>query len=535
MEAGASDLDGLRNCLNHRYLRQHHFPIIPTTVAGTPALLVHGDVPQAVADWCPTISGLTGDALAVGYSSAGCALLIALDEEVYALAYGTLGRFMINLDRADPGFGIGFAIRAIEPERIKRITRRVLASTGRIDRSLVPAGQHIRRYAVEGWGEIVGQLCGILNNERLTVTRGTTRAVSVAAAESLQIALSTDPLGLLADLREIARVCAGGTPAPELDFVAQVRPLRTGDRTAELDQRLDELLGEEGADGVGLAVPVSQVEHEPFAESYTIKVPYRRIHRRELDLDALLECARSRPPGRRLEALKLGSVGMCADADGREPLSPPVKAHKWITAEIPLGSARMIYLEGRWYEIGGHHLDLLTAEVEAILARPSTVALPPWTSDIASEDAYNKGAGKRGSGYVLLDKRLLRTRQHNRGPGIEACDLLGPGDELIHVKRGGKSAPLSHLFMQGEVAVDALLNERDARERLVAAVHAREPERRIDSTFKPTKVVYAIAPPSGARLTPGNFFTFSQVALYRAARRLRLDDVDVEVVTIPSS
>ena len=136
---------------------------------------------------------------------------------------------------------------------------------------------------------------------------------------------------------------------------------------------------------------------------------------------------------------------------------------------------------------------------------------------------------------MLLDKRFLKTRQHNRGPGIEACDLLGPDNELIHVKRGHRSAPLSHLFMQGEVAVDALLNEPDARERLVAAVHAREPERRIDVTFKPRKVVYAIAPRSGERLTAATLFTFSQVALYRAARRLRLDDVDVEVVTIPSS
>src|SRR5437764_5377711 len=101
MEGSAPNHDGLRRCLNDRYLRQHHFPIVSTTVAGSPALLVHGDVPQPVADWCPMISGLTGDALAVGYSSAGCALLIALDGEVYALAYGTLGRFMINLDRAD--------------------------------------------------------------------------------------------------------------------------------------------------------------------------------------------------------------------------------------------------------------------------------------------------------------------------------------------------------------------------------------------------------------------------------------------------
>ncbi|MFD0741043.1 DUF6119 family protein [Phytohabitans flavus] len=117
-----------------------------------PALIVLGDVPQPAADWCPVIAGLTGDAVTVGYSSAGCALLVVVDGEVYALTYGTLGRFMINLDRVDPGFGITFATRAIEPDRIKRVTRRVLASTGRVDRNLVPGGQHIRRYGIEGWG-----------------------------------------------------------------------------------------------------------------------------------------------------------------------------------------------------------------------------------------------------------------------------------------------------------------------------------------------------------------------------------------------
>jgi uncharacterized protein (TIGR04141 family) len=117
-----------------------------------------------------------------------------------------------------------------------------------------------------------------------------------------------------------------------------------------------------------------------------------------------------------------------------------VSANKWIVAEVSLGSARMIYHEGKWYEIGKRHLDFLRAEVEAILSRPSTVDLPPWTSHLKEEDAFNKEAAKHG--YVL-DKHLLKTQQHNRGHGIEACDLLGPDKELIHIKRADRSSPLS--------------------------------------------------------------------------------------------
>jgi hypothetical protein len=97
---------------------------------------------------------------------------VSVDDQVYALTYGVLGRFFIAADRIDPGFGIQFALRAVEPDRINRVTRRVLASTGRVDRNLVPGGQPIRRYDMEGWGEIVRQLSGVLTNERLTVAKG---------------------------------------------------------------------------------------------------------------------------------------------------------------------------------------------------------------------------------------------------------------------------------------------------------------------------------------------------------------------------
>ncbi|MEV6924531.1 DUF6119 family protein [Dactylosporangium sp. NPDC051485] len=522
--------DGLRRALNNRYLRGQDFEIHPTTVSDAPALLVHGHVPRDRADWCPVITGLTGNAVAVGYSSAGGALLVAVDGVVYALTYGTVGRHMINPDLYDPGFGIGFAIRAVGPERIMRITRRMLASTGRTDRSQVPGGLHIRQFNIERWGEIVGQLCGtLLDNPRLTVTRLTKRPVSVAGANSLQIPLSVDPVGLLDDLREITRVSAVDTPSPELEFIAQVQPLPTGARTQELDEHLDDLLGQVAPDGLALTMPISQAEYEPLAVAYEIKtVGSRRAHLSELDFEAVLERARTRPAGMRLKALKNGTIALCANKHG-DLLTPPESAHKWITAEIANGNARMIYQEGKWYEIGEHHLDFLGTEIEEILSRPPTIALPPWTTSLANEDAYNKHAARHG--FVLLDKRLLKTRQHPYG--IEGCDLLGPDNELIHVKRADRSSPLSHLFYQGEVAIDALRYERDARAQLAKMVRHADPGRGFTAAFRPKKIVYAIALSSGKPLSAKTLFTFSQVALYRAVRRLRSDNIDVEVIGIP--
>ena len=91
--------DGLQQALNRDYLAEKSFVVEDVTIAGSPALLVHGVVPRETAEWCGVVGGLTGVEVAIGYSNAGGAILLALDDTVYGLAYGHVGR---HLFRADP-------------------------------------------------------------------------------------------------------------------------------------------------------------------------------------------------------------------------------------------------------------------------------------------------------------------------------------------------------------------------------------------------------------------------------------------------
>jgi hypothetical protein len=114
--------------------------------------------------------------------------------------------------------------------------------------------------------------------------------------------------------------------------------------------------------------------------------------------------------------------------------------------------------------------------------------------------------------------------------GSPCRPLLGPDGELIHVKRADGSAPLSHLFAQGQVSVDALTYQADARQALIRMVGSH----RVDPAFPPRKVIYAIALGAGRTLTVDTLFTFAQVALYRAMKALRNEGVEVEVIGIPA-
>ena len=116
---------------------------------------------------------------------------------------------------------------------------------------------------------------------------------------------------------------------------------------------------------------------------------------------------------------------------------------------------------------------------------------------------------------------------------VEACDLLGPANELIHVKRASGSAPLSHLFFQGLISAETLKASATARDQFAAAVAALHRGRVLPKDFTPRKVVYAILLENGNQVSADTLFPFSQATLAHAARTLRMYDMSVEVIGIP--
>ncbi|MFD0772404.1 DUF6119 family protein [Streptomonospora algeriensis] len=162
--------------------------------------------------------------------------------------------------------------------------------------------------------------------------------------------------------------------------------------------------------------------------------------------------------------------------------------------------------------------------------------LPDWPDRLAyqgdkesPEAAYNRHAGET-RGYLCLDKNLARTEVHS-GNGVELCDILGPGNELVHVKQASSAAGLSHLFNQAKSAVESLHYERQAREWFAEAVARMAPERDL-AGFRPRTVVFAIRLAKHSELTVNNLYPLAQVELYRTAVALRRCGIEVELAAI---
>ncbi|CAN3982861.1 DUF6119 family protein [Kitasatospora purpeofusca] len=530
---GAGGAEDLATMVVPRYLDRDGFHAAIVEHGPLQGMLVSGTIAPGTADWCATLAALSGLAVQEENRTSLGLLLVRTGQAVYALSYG-MGHLMIDPARIDPGFGIEFAVRCLDKDRITKVRRQIMDARGRTDENSATAGEHIRGFGIEEFGEIVSQISGQITDVPLTFTRDGRRAAHVTGTDrSVKIHLGSSPVDLVEDLRSIEEVCARPNPLPEFEFITQVRPLSPrSERAQQLDARLDLLLGTGDMSRVALAVPGECRDRFEFAEAFRLRLAGRNELVAALDVADLAEAVRARPQGQRLATLRSGRVEMFADTEAADRLSRKVPADQWVTAEIPDGPVHYFYWQGQWYEVGAEYLTAVRRRVSELLARPATVVLPPWTNGEV-EAAYNEKVAEQ-EGYVLLDKDTIRT-ERLRGGGLEIADVLGPQGQLIHVKRTDSrkgTAPLNHLFAQGRVAVETLRYDLVAREKFVAKLDELAPGHPADRSFAAPTVVFGILLKDGEPMTVDSLFAFAQVSLLHTATALQGMGAKLEIVSI---
>lgn len=506
-----------------------------------PALLVAGQSEETEIEWAAAVRAMTGVELGFRSQTSAAAVFVEVDGTVYVLAFGQGWRLMHEA-RVDRRFGLDVAVRLLDPDQIRQLTRWALSAKARVDRNMVPGGQGLWAFGLREHAELVRNLAGTavtgLNLAHVRY-RGRHRnfRLSLDCGDGLRLPLAVQGDSLVADLRELSRAVAGDPVQPRLAPLRWVRRLASGDQHRErLDAEVVSLLSQPDPNRgeVGVAYPARYFDG-PDVRRYVGKVGDARIDTDELTIDDIRDGLRDRAPEDRLRLLRASRIEGFDDEGSS--LGGDVSAAHWLAAEVVGGRERHILLDGDWYELGEQYLDHVARVVADAFANAPSWSLPPWLSapQVAPgrvlEADYNLHVAATDPRFLCLDRALVKTRVHPHG--FEACDLLGPDNELVHVKkvdpRTGSSV-LSHLFAQGLVAAESL-TDTATWDRFVHMVAERDPARAGTLGVRPSGLVYAIHRPDKP-LRPQTLFTFARSALVSAAVALHTYGIPLRIAVI---
>jgi len=469
----------------------------------------------------------------------------------FVLAFGAR-RYLLDPDAVDADFGLRVALNAISganpraaewaPDRIRSVdAKRVGGNT------FLTRRQSRRRVALEDF-EIDLQRDLVRSVSGVPVDEDWGTRISGSDACRLTRAVSLDSLAQICEeLEETYRSDAYRARFSWLDHVRHVTDEGTQERLDGAVVRALKMRRQPTASSANLeAAPPDLLDWDNI-EAFALDARPEQTSG-DLTLDWLTTALRDAGILSALSIDQLKKHTVAATLNDGEPQRWSV--FRCLSGQIELDGETYLLDAGQYYRVDTSYLGELDAFVRS-LAR-SSLSFPLWERNPTSasgrperEDSYNVRAAQAIGCAIVLDRQLVSVASRT-GP-VEICDILTAAGDIAHVKKAAGSSVLSHLFPQGPVSADLLLNNtafRDgAQARVAQAIrnHSRLPP--ADATalgglfathVNPSalRVVYVIGIDKAGRPLEAALPFFSKVNLRAHAERIRSMGFGVECAVV---
>jgi len=233
------------------------------------------------------------------------------------------------------------------------------------------------------------------------------------------------------------------------EWIDNIEIVKSPDERKELDAILIQTINDRDTENIFLSPPrIKDLTSEEEYRFHFDRGPDE--NRYDIDFDDLLSgITKSLPIN--LEYLKQNRISVYSGGSP-QPIDS-FSIYSGIVFEAKRGNLLSCLIDGDWYNISKNHATFVDKRLKQITK--SAIKFPDATAK-EKEGDYNVRAAKalRAS---CMDKKLV---SYGGGANkIEVCDILTNAPAFIHVKKAGSSQLLSHLFNQGVVAAQFLLDE----------------------------------------------------------------------------
>ncbi|WP_241154240.1 TIGR04141 family sporadically distributed protein [Streptococcus tangpeifui] len=155
--------------------------------------------------------------------------------------------------------------------------------------------------------------------------------------------------------------------------------------------------------------------------------------------------------------------------------------------ELELDNLKYILCYGSWYKIDADFYSSIKGIIDEDNLQSSIII--PDAKEGENEGDYNERISKDCKNFHLLDKRTYRSAGYGRS-SVEVADVITDDFQLIHVKKGGSSSKLSHLFAQGAVSASILAQDNGMKKFINGQINQELIP--VDSSNEEFEIVFAI-------------------------------------------
>ncbi len=459
----------------------------------------HSRVPE----WITNFFGeRLGDDLGIFTASARGTLIVPVQQGTefifFAVVFG-VGRHLLKPGVTEERFGLKVVLNTVNPEGFRSIEKTALGSVPKHSREQMTRDVSPDEFGIDIEQDLIGSVTGRSRDPRL--------GKIITGKDAFNLSSKVDATNVVEFLSYCYGLYLSDTYKTHFDWIDQIKDVRNPQLETELNSRLIQKLAQNNLDKVWMAVP----EVINWSDLKGFRYGNRKnadLHD-DLNVSDFLAALNGIPPT--IEILKGQHV--CMISAETDDVALHWTAFHCLYAEIPLDEQLYILNNAKWYAIAKSFSDQVFADYQAMPASP--IQLPDCNG--GDEETYNTAAAASLAGSCCMDQKFI---YHGGGRSkIEFCDVYTGDKKLVHVKKYGQSAVLSHLFFQGVVSGELFAGDPYFRAKLNDLLPA--PNKLADPNVRPNipdfEVVYGIISSVDG---PLDIPFFSKVSLRTARRRL---------------
>lgn len=452
-------------------------------------------------------------------------------KRLFALCFGQ-GHHWIDESSIERGFGLKVTLNQVSRDRLRTIDSATLDTTVMQRRTQASRDADLGDFEINTDRDLVRLAAGSPASNDF--------ASALAGRDVLNLRGPIAPQGIVTFCEKALRIYRGKEYRQHFKFIDHVQSVADPKLREKLDQEAFRELGALVGGGVSdlhltlpdILTPEKSVEVAYYGKALPMgrKTTYADIAIE----DYVSELKSGQFPS--IQDMKeiRESHEICVVKDGEADRRHRRKLYSCLVFETQHAGKTYVLFDAQWYLVDpAYH-----AEVERYYQR---LVKTPFQKETKAKNE------KQFLKELLADKGLLCLDQTEAAPAgagraqIEPCDFLSLTKQLIHIKDGHGSAPLSHLWNQGLVSTESFVRDAKFRRDFRRAVTKREKELKRtgflrlipDGRSKPIpsqfKIVFGVMRHPYARSKKLGIPFFSKIALRAVAQRLELMGFAVEL------